>query len=169
VEGRIWLWPLVVPALLSVSDRPRWQVAAGAMGLAWLVLEASLIGHRGWTLAALSGFGQPDQAPLGWGALAYALACGAFLARGLARLGFGGGQMFVTRSLLLIGASLLVFVFWPILRVLTSAVQDDSGVFAPALFFAKLTNPSILSLGCLSGGHCGVAWNTVALAIVVAR
>jgi iron(III) transport system permease protein len=166
-NGQVWLWPLVVPVLLGVSGRPRWQIAAGGLGLAWLVLEATLIGHKGWTVAALSGFGQPVQTPLGWGALVYALACGAFLARGLARLGYGGGQVFVIHSLLLIGASLLIFVFWPIVCVLASAVEDDTGLFAPALFFAKLTNQSIWSLGCLAGGQCGVAWNTVALAILV--
>ena len=166
-NGQVWLWPLIVPVLLGVSGRPRWQIAAGGLGLGWLVLEATLIGHKSWTVAALSGFGQPSQNPLGWGALAYALACGAFLARGLARLGYGGGQVFVTHSLLLIGASLLVFVFWPILCVLASAAEDDTGLFAPALFFAKLTNQSIWSLGCLAGGQCGVALNTVALAILV--
>jgi iron(III) transport system permease protein len=166
-DGQIWLWPLVVPALLGVSGRPAVQIAAGATGLAWLVLEAALIGHNGWNVAMPPGFGQPTQAVLGWGALAYALACGAFLARGLARRGFGGGQVFVTGSLSLIGASLLIFVFWPILKVLASAAEDDSGLFAPALFFAKLINPSIWSLGCLTGGQCGVAWNTVSLAMLV--
>ena len=167
VGGRIWLFPLLLPALLCFSGRPGVQAAAGSVGLGWLVLEALAIGHKGWTVTVLSGFGSPVQAPLGWGALAYALACGGILARGLARLGFGGGQVFVTRSLLLIGASLAVFVFWPVLSVLTSAVEDDSGLFAPALFFAKLTNSSIWSLGCLAGGQCGVAWHTAALAILV--
>ena len=104
---------------------------------------------------------------MGWGALAYALACGGSLSGGLACLGFGGGQVFVTRSLLLIGSSLLVFVFWPILSVLASAAADDAGSFAPGLFFVKLTNRSIWSLDCVVGGTCGVAWNTVALALLV--
>jgi iron(III) transport system permease protein len=166
-QGQTWLWPLFAPSLLAVSRRPSLQAVAGILGLAWLVLESTLIGHRGWTIPSLAGFGQPMQEPLGWGALACALACGAFLARGLARLGFGGGQVFVTGSLLLIGASLVVFVFFPIFSVLGSAVRDDAGALAPTLFIHKLTDPAIWSLGCLTGGHCGVAWNTVALAIVV--
>lgn len=163
-NGRIWLWPLTVPMLLGLVPGPRGQIAAGALGLLWLVLEAVLIGHQGWTTSA---FSFPAQAPLGWGALAYALACAGLLADGLARVGFGGGQVFITRSLLLIGAGLLLFVFWPILSVLASAVEDDSGLFAPGLFFAKLTDRSIWSLGCLAGGECGVAWHTVSLAILV--
>jgi iron(III) transport system permease protein len=167
MDGHTWLWPLVIPMLLAISSRPRNQVAAGAFGMAWLVLESILIGQKGWTVAVPSGFGELSQAPLGWGALAFALACGAFLARGLARLGYGGGQVFVTGSLLAIGGSILVFVFWPILTVLGSAVRDDNGALAPNLFVNKLTDPSIWSLGCLAGGQCGVAWNTVALAILV--
>jgi iron(III) transport system permease protein len=167
LDGQIWLWPLLVPILLAISSRPRHQVAAGIFGTAWLVLESTLIGHKGWTIAVPPGIGQLSQAPLGWGALAFALACGAFLARGLARLGYGGGQVFVTGSLLAIGGSILVFVFWPILTVLGSAVRDDNGALAPGLFVSKLTDPSIWSVGCLGGGQCGVAWNTVALAILV--
>ncbi len=152
---------------MAIFAGPRRQVAAGVVGLAWIVLESMLIGHKGWTVAVLSAFGQPSQAPLGWGALAYTLACGAFLARGLARRGYAGGQVFVTGSLLAIGSGILVFVFWPILTVLGSAVRDDSGVLAPSLFVAKITEPSIWGLGCLTGGHCGSALNTVALASFV--
>ena len=166
-DGRIWLWPLLLPMLLASSARPRHQVIAGVLGIAWLVLVSTLIGHKGWTIDVPAALGQPEQAPLGWGALAFALACGASLAQGLARLGYGGGQVFVTGSLLTIGGSILVFVFWPILTVLASAVRDDAGTFAPLLFLTKLTDPSIWGLGCLTGGHCGVAWNTVALAILV--
>ncbi len=132
-----------------------------------MVLESTLIGQKGWTAGALSELGPASQPPLGWGALIFAVACGAFLARGLAKKGYGGGQAFVTGSLLLIGGSIFVFVFWPILTVLASAVRDDSGAFAPLLFVAKVTDPSIWGLGCLTGGHCGSAWNTVALAIFV--
>jgi iron(III) transport system permease protein len=166
-QGQVWLWPLFAPLLIAVSRRPFHQAVAGIVGLAWLALESILIGHKGWTIVALIGFGQPIQAPLGWGALIYAAACGTFLARGLARLGFGGGQVFVTGSLLLIGACLAVFVFFPIFSVLGSAVRDDAGALAPILFAQKLTDPAIWSLRCVTGGHCGVAWNTVSLAIVV--
>lgn len=163
-NGQIWLWPLLLAPLLAMSDKPRHQVAAGVAGIAWIVLESLLIGHKGWTLGTLSG---PGQAPLGWGALVYTLACGAFLARGLARIGYGGGQVFVTGSLLIISGNIFVFVFWPILTVLGSAVRDDSGALAPSLFVTKLTDPSIWGLGCLAGGNCGSAWNTVALAMIV--
>ena len=127
----------------------RWGwVALGAGGLTWHLLQGNAI-------------------PLGWGALAFVIACGALLARGLARRGYGGGQAFVTGSLLLIGGAILLFVAYPILCVLTSAVRDDAGGFAPGLFLAKVTDRSIWGLDCLTGGACGVAWNSLAVATLV--
>ena len=127
----------------------RWGwVALGAGGLTWHLLQGNAI-------------------PLGWGALAFVIACGALLARGLARRGYGGGQAFVTGSLLLIGGAILLFVAYPILCVLTSAVRDDAGGFAPGLFLAKVTDRSIWGLDCLTGVACGVAWNSLAVATLV--
>ena len=156
-NGQVWLWPLLLALVLACMDRPAWQAAAGGAGLLWLVLVSSGIGVPGAGHAS----------PLGWGAQGYALACGAFLARGLARRGYGTGQSFVTGSLLLIGGSLLLFVLYPIVCVLASAVRDEAGLFAPALFLAKLTAGSIWSLGCLSGGACGVALNSLGVAVLV--
>ena len=166
LAGRVWLWPLVLAAVLALVNRPGWWVASGTLGLCWLVLEAALLGPRGWTLGVPAGW-QASQPALGWGALALALACGGHLARGLAGRGWGGGQSFVTGSLLLLLGSILLFVFYPILCVLASAFRDEAGAFAPALFLAKLTAPAIWSLGCLSGGTCGVALNSLAVAVMV--
>jgi iron(III) transport system permease protein len=150
------------------SDRAaRVLIGAAAFGLIWLPLESGLIGAHGWTLPIWHGAWQPSQGSLGWGALVFALLCGTALAHGLARLGYGGGQDFVTVSLLLILGSILVFVAWPILCVLVSAVRDDAGAIDLVLFLNKFTAPSIWSLGCLAGGGCGVAWNSVALAVLV--
>ncbi len=150
-NGHFLLWPLLLAPLLTISNRPGLQIAAGVTGLLWLTLQAA----------------GPTQPPLGWGALAYAIACGAFLARGLARRGYGTGQSFVTGSLLLIGGAMLVFVFYPILCVLASAFRDEAGALAPVVFFEKLTSPAIWSLGCLSGGSCGAAPNSLFVAMLV--
>lgn len=130
-----------------------------------------MIARWGWHALATAGLTlhllQAHQTPLGWGALVFVLACGALLARGLAGRGYGGGQPFVTGSLLLIGGAILLFVAYPILSVLVSAVRDNDGGFAPALFLTKLTDRSIWSLDCLTGGSCGVAWNSLAVATLV--
>src|SRR6185437_14772044 len=98
--GAQWLWPLVLPLLLCLA-RPshRLLIACGAAGLLWLVAEALLIGQHGWSFAPGTG---PVQQALGWGAIAYALACLMLLAYGLARLGVCKGDVFVVSSILLV-------------------------------------------------------------------
>ncbi|HEX5305772.1 MAG TPA: iron ABC transporter permease, partial [Dyella sp.] len=172
--GRSWLWPLALALLLGIAAAvrrsPRGLVAAGAAGLAWLGVEAFLITHHGWALAGLTALAgaAPTQPALGWGAVAYALACLALLADGLAQRGACGGDVFVTGVLLLTVGLIALFVGYPVLCVLSSAVRDNDGSFAPWLFVTKFASRSIWGLGCLGGGtSCGVAWNTVAEAILV--
>ena len=173
--GQAWLLPLALPLLLATwaaigRFHPRALVAAGAAGLAWLAAEGLLIIHRGWAFAWLTawlGVG-PSQPAMGWGAALYALACLMLLAHGLARLGVCKGDVFVVGSLLLVVGLIALFVFYPVLCILSSAVRDNQGSFAPVLFLAKLTSPSIWGLDCVFGTRsCGVAWNTVAEATLV--
>jgi len=173
--GHPWLLPLAAPLLVAswavvAGSYPRALVVAGGAALTWLGLEAFLIIHRGWAFAWLTvlvGSG-PIQPALGWGALVYALAGLMLLAYGLARRGLCGGDVFVVGAVLLVVALIAQFVFYPVLCVLISAVRDNDGSFAPALFATKLFSESIWGLGCLAGSHgCGVAWNTVAEATLV--
>ena len=99
----------------------------------WLAGEGLLIIHRGWTYAWLAGvFGEgPSQQAMGWGAALYALACLMLLAHGLARLGACKGDVFVIGSLLLVVGLIALFVFYPVLCILSSAVRDNDGAFAP--------------------------------------
>jgi iron(III) transport system permease protein len=175
---RPWLLPLLVMpaiALLAVRrDNPRLLVAASLAALAWLSFEGFAINHRGWTwgwvgtlLSPVFG-ATPTQPALGWGALLYALAATMLTAVGLARQGWCRGDVFVLGSILLILGAIIVFVFWPVMTVLISAVRDNHGGFAPALFWEKFTDRSIWGLECLAGGgSCGAAWNTLALAVLV--
>jgi iron(III) transport system permease protein len=173
--GTPWLWPLMLPLLLGLwaslgRTRPRALIVAGAAGLVWLVAEGLLIIHRGWAyawLAALFGNG-PMQPAMGWGAALYALACLMLLAYGLARLGVCKGDVFVVGAILLVVGLIALFVFYPVLCILSSAVRDNDGGFAPTLFAEKLFSASIWSIDCVTAARaCGVAWNTVAEATLV--
>ena len=170
-QGRVWLLPLLIPLLIAVPGRPHWLVAAGALGLAWMCVQGLAIGHRGLTspwLVYLLGAPGPTQSAMGWGATAYALACIMFVSMGLARQGWCRGDVFVLGALLVVVALMLLFVGFPVVSILTSAVRDNAGTLAPALFAEKLFSPSIWGLDCLSGAHaCGVAWNTLAQGLVV--
>ena len=74
---------------------------------------------------------------MGWGAALYALACLMLLAYGLARLGVCKGDVFVVGAILLVVGLIALFVFYPVLCILSSAVRDNDGGFAPALFAAS--------------------------------
>jgi iron(III) transport system permease protein len=163
---------------LLVGRRPRedpWVgralVAAGALGLAWTVAQGFAIGLRGWSapwLAALFGGEGPRQPAMGGGAGLVALAFLMLLCCGLAARGVFRGDAFLTGTVGLVIALITLFVFYPILTVLASAVRDDAGRFAPGVFLDKFLDRSVWGLDCLAGPlRCGVAWNTLFLAVVV--
>ncbi|HEY7139358.1 MAG TPA: iron ABC transporter permease [Methylomirabilota bacterium] len=177
--GRPWLLPGALPLLLPLLAwrRPREDprvgtalVMAGAGGLAWTALQGLAIDHRGWSAAWLAGlFGSPGprQAGFGTGAFVFCLACLVLLCHGLAARGFVKGDAFLVSAIGLVVALVIVFVFWPVLIVLSSAVRDDTGGLAPGAFLDTLMNRSIWGLDCLYGPlRCGVAWNTLFLALL---
>ena len=173
VHGKGWLLLLFVPLVAAVAV---WRFAgqreraglllatAGAAGLALLIVQGFLFRHPNVTPA-----GWPTQAGMGYGALVAGIAFLMLLCEGLAMRGFCRGDGFTVGAIGLVVATIAAFVFFPILVVLTSAFQDNAGHFAPARFFAALFDSSIWGLDCLrSSLRCGVAWNTLFLALLVA-
>ncbi|MES0073570.1 iron ABC transporter permease [Mesorhizobium sp. M0058] len=173
--GRPWLLPLILPLLLAswlvARNNPKSLAVAGAAGLLWLAIEGFSIIHSGWgfgLLTQVAGTPGPIQPGLGWGAALYAVAMLMFIAEALAARGWCKGDRFVVGSLSIVIASLILFVAYPLLSILTSAIKDNDGNVVPALFFDKIFSANIWSLRCLYGeGSCGVAWNTVAIAVLV--
>lgn len=174
--ARPWLLPLLLPLLLATwatigRARPRALVLSGLAGLAWVVVEGLAINHHGWSvawLATLTSSNGPTQPALGWGALLYAIACLMLVAHGLARQGVCRGDVFVVGSIMVMVGAITLFVFYPILCILASAVRDNDGNFAPHLFLTKLLGRPIWGVDCLfSAQACGTAWNTVAEATLV--
>ncbi len=158
-QGRSWLLPLGIPLVMALTGRPGFLMAAGVCGLAWMLGEGVVIGPRG------AGLTQPA---MGWGAAAYALCCAALASIGLARRGWCRGDVFVVGSLLTVLGLILLFVGYPVVRILKSAFESNDGGFAPALFAQKFFSAGIWGLDCLDGGKaCGVAWNTLAEAMLV--
>jgi iron(III) transport system permease protein len=86
---------------------------------------------------------------------------------GLARRGHLRGDRFAVASLLTIVALVAIFVFLPLGRVLAAAVQTPDGALDASALWARLTAEKIWTLACLSSSRgCGVAWNTLALALL---
>ncbi len=172
--GRPWLLSLLLPliiASLAGPKRPTLLLAAATLGIALTTIEGFAIIHRGWGflfLATLTGTAGPRQPGLGYGALALD---GGFLMMaccGLAARGWCKGDAFVTGAIGLVVAVILLFIGFPVARILIGAFQGADGGFAPGAFLERLLDPAIWGLGCLTANlSCGVAWNTAILAIVV--
>ena len=179
IRGAWWLLPILVPLLVALRPTmgsPRgsagsWLVAAGALGLALMVLQGFTIGLNGWTtewLKALLGAPGPRQDGMGFGAGLTAVAFLIVLCHGLAAQGWCRGDAFITSSIGLILALIIVFVFFPVSTILASAFADNAGHFAPLEFITKFSDRSIWGLDCLTGDlRCGVAWNTLFLGLLV--
>ncbi|MCW5735602.1 MAG: iron ABC transporter permease [Enhydrobacter sp.] len=178
VQGKWWLAPslLTLVAALGLSIVPmmrerrgRVLVLVATAGLVLFFAQAFGIGLRGWTadwLNALFGEMESRQLGIGAGATVVLVALLSLLAIGLALRGAFGGDAFVAGAITTVAASILLFTAWPILRILVQAFQDGDGVLVPSLLVDRLAAAKIWSLRCLTGGgRCGVAWNTLFLAL----
>jgi iron(III) transport system permease protein len=177
-HGRWWLAPvllaLVAAAAASLLPGPRQRrgtllLAIAGAGVLLFGAQAFAIGLRGWTadwLAALFGTLDGRQFGLGAGGTVVLIALLSLLSIGLARRGAFGGDAFVAGAVTTVATAILLFTAWPILRILLQAFQDADGNFTAALLGERLGADKIWSLRCLVGaGRCGVAWNTLFLAL----
>ena len=179
--GRWWLAPMVLPlaAPLLVLRRPRTDplfsrvlLAAGGVGAVFFLGQGFLIGIGGWEYATLEGLFGPlgdRQFGMGYGALSVAAAFLFLFAQGLAARGAINGDGFVVGSIALVIALVAAFIFFPVVRILASAFQDNDYNFVPYLFVEKLFSHDIWGVGCLTANvNCGIAWNSLLMAILVA-
>lgn len=184
---KLWLSPMLLFLLLPLfgefsvrglpsatvvaTRRANVLIVAGVAGLVWMAIQGYGIGLRGWNIEALATlFGPLDdrQFGMGAGALLVSAAFLFFLTSGIAGRGAVNGDVFVVSAIGLVVAMVTVFIFFPILQMLSSAFRDNEGVFSAGVFFAKFMENKIWGLGCLSGGtRCGVAWNSLFLAVLV--
>ncbi|MCV0397251.1 MAG: iron ABC transporter permease [Rhizobiaceae bacterium] len=177
---KLWLAPfgplLLAPLLLWRRRKQdpffaRLLIAAGAAGCLWMALQGFGIGLRGFRwewLTALFGELGDRQFGMGWGALAASTAFLFLFTLGLAARGAVGGDEFVVGSIGVVVAVVGIFILMPILQMLGSALITQDGDYSLSVFAAKLFSERLWSLGCLSGGpRCGVAWNSLFLAILV--
>jgi iron(III) transport system permease protein len=180
LRGAWWLLPILAPLCIalvpiarsSAQRKGSWLVASGLLGLALILLQGFSIGLNGWTADILRshvGDPGPSQAGMGYGAALTAASFLIVLCHGLAARGWCRGDAFVTSSIGVVIALIVVFVFFPVSTILASAFADNSGNFAPSEFMTKFMDKSIWGLDCLSGDlRCGVAWNTLFLGLLVA-
>jgi iron(III) transport system permease protein len=164
----VLLIPLVMATTALFLRSPLPLIYAGLGGIAWVLIDGFLLSGRG-TLGTLLVEPAPREAfreALGWGALVYVLVMGIIASYGWARLGWMKGDVFTIAALLIVSGSIFVFVGYPVLCILVSAFKAE-GAIDLAAFAGRLGDGAIWGLGCLGGGTCGVAWNSLFLATLV--
>ena len=179
-HGRPWLWTAAMGLVLCWAGltlplhtrvQGRWLAMGALLGLVGVLLSGFAIGATGWSFDTLEQAWGPlavGQYGMGWGAALVLLALLVLLGAGLARLGAFRGDVFVAASVVLCLSLLALFVVYPVLRSLASAWVDDLGGHAWAHLWQRLATERVWSLACLSGNRCGVAWNTLGLALATA-
>jgi len=181
LQGRnLWLLPIgalgLVALLAGLRGYPqavqsRLLIAVGLTGIAYMLAQGFLFGLRGWNLAWLAQlFGETDQRQfgMGYGAMVAGAAFLFLLTRGLALRGLVSGDSFVAGSLGLVIALTLLFIGFPVLQMLLTPFRDAEGGWALTPFLERLTDDKIWRVGCFySRTTCGVAWNSLILAITV--
>jgi len=177
---KLWLSPLLIfllaPILLfnTTKQHPRFQwimILAGSLGLFWFLFQGFGIGIRGWNFAIatqLLGELGDRQFGVGYGAMTVAMALLFYFTTGLAAKGAGNGDVFIVGSIGFVVALVGVFILYPVLNMLASALQDNDGLYSLGVFTDKFFDDKIWGLHCLvSSRGCGVAWNSLSLAVIV--
>lgn len=181
-HGRAWLWPVAALLVACIAWPPRAGgsrrrqanalIVFAAAGFVFTLGQGFAIGPRGWSVDAAAAWFGPittGQPGMGTGA-AMALASFAMLfSLGLARRGAFKGDGFVAGSVVSVTLAVALFTFFPVVRILASAFEDTAGAWSAGAFAQRAFTGKIWGLGCLGGGtRCGVAWNTLALALACA-
>lgn len=159
-------WLLVLPLLATIivailsrkgTATGRARASIAAFGL------ASLLGY-GFFPAVFDGL---KPLPMGLGAVLTAAALVMQMARGFAASGAFKADRWVATTTVSIFALVLLFVFFPVAKVLVSAFVDKAGNVDLSLVATRLAAPDIWSLACLtSDASCGVVANTVLLGVL---
>jgi iron(III) transport system permease protein len=175
--GRVWLWP--VAAFLAAGtvcltqaqsvSRANAFIVIGALGFVYTLGQGFVIGPQGWYFDALKSL-LPQlamgQYGMGLGAFLTLTAFSMLFALGLAGRGYFKGDAFVAGSAVAVTLLVAVFTFFPVLRILVSAVQDANDDLSLTAFARRMFTEKVWGTGCIVGGtRCGVAWNTLILAI----
>ena len=174
---RGWAGKDNAPAMLQIASYGRWWLAPLA-----LLLAATAFVHRlpargaalmtigavglGYFFVQGFAFAQPG---MGAGACVVGSAFAMLLAKGLAEHGYLRGDPFVAGGVIAVTALVAVFTFYPVVTILISAIEDDKGGLSPSAFAGRLLTTKVWGAGCVAGGtRCGVAWNTLVLALLCA-
>ncbi|HPV25366.1 MAG TPA: ABC transporter permease subunit, partial [Casimicrobium sp.] len=161
VEGAMRTWGKMVALI-------------GAAGGLYVLLQGFAIGPQGFSFDWLKSSMPPlqgGQFGMGAGALLVVFGFVLICADGIATMGYFRGDRFVASALLGIVVLVMMFVFFPVVRVLYEGFVDQDRNLSLTMLWERFAQPKLWNLvpACLWGGSgCGVAWNTLWLALLCA-
>lgn len=182
-HGRPWLgvgfvgiFVCLMGLLRPVATHPTRQgiflVVGALLGLLGIAISGFTIGAVGWSYEALEQWMGPlaqGQYGMGWGAAGVLLSLTVLLGAGLARLGYCRGDLFIASAVVVCIVLLALFVVYPVCRSLVSAFYSETNELSLIAVWERIGTPRIWTLNCLnSAQQCGVAWNTLCLALCTA-
>jgi iron(III) transport system permease protein len=165
-HGKPWLGFALIGLLLggigcalpAGRGQGRWLTLGGGIGVGGLLASGFGAGAMGWT-----------QPGIGLGGALVLVALLMLFGAGIARLGGFRGDVFVASSVVFCGALLALFVALPVLKALAGAFLDEAGRVSIGALWERIGNERTWGLSCIGGGQrCGVAWNTLFLALLTA-
>ncbi len=158
-----------LPLLVLRGDDPlraRMLVALGGAGFAYVFAQGFAIAGSG---ASWLGHAFAAQDGMGAGACLVLTAFSMMVALGIAGRGYFKGDLFVAGAVLAIGLLVALFTLYPVATILLQALEDRAGAWSIAAFGERLLTEKIWGVGCIvSHVRCGVAWNTLLLALLTA-
>jgi iron(III) transport system permease protein len=180
-HGRVWLLPIgamfvVALAMLQLPmsrlARANGLLIVGAAGFSYFLAQGFAIGAQGWAFESLTRMFGPlatGQYGMGWGARSPPTSFAMLFALGLAESGSStamrSSQAAWSRSRFRWRSS----PFSRSSRSWRAHSRMAAARFRRPAFFNRLFTAKIWNLGCFSGGaRCGVAWNTLLLALLCA-
>jgi iron(III) transport system permease protein len=180
VHGRKWLLLGLIGLVIASTGlsmpagkaQGNWLLAGGVVGFAGLAASGFLIGSKGWSFELFNTqFGElaKNQFGMGIGAFVALLSLVMMTAFGLARRGYFKGDLFIASAVLGCTVLLLMFIAFPVSKALYGAFINEEGQWSISAIFTRIGNERVWGLNCLAGGvRCGVAWNTLFLALLTA-
>lgn len=180
IAGRVWLLPLVLLGTVitglafTTSDwrQHRWMLVLIISSVVWLLLQSSFIGLKGSVplgLSTLFPMAIEGQAGWGWGGFATLAILLVMLAQVLAVRGFCRGESFAATAIVLVVGLLIMFVFFPLLKLILTAFYTTETGFTFTPFLTHLTATDLWSVSCFTeSARCGVVVNTLVLGILAA-
>ncbi len=180
LHGRSWLLIGLLGLLIAAvglmlpagKAQGAWFLAGGVVGFGGLLAGGFLIGAKGWSVTSFNAqFGElaSNQFGIGIGAFVVLLSLVMIAAAGVARRGYFKGDLFIASAVVGCSVLLLLFIALPVTKALHGAFLDEAGHWSLTALAERVGNERVWGLGCLAGGvRCGVAWNTLLLALATA-